>query len=217
MKEEVLKKVYIVEQLEYEKDLVHKLFEENKIDHIFLKGSRVRELYPEPWMRISADVDVLVREDDFKKSGELLKQSGHTFSRRDEHSESYRSAVNTQLDLHHDAIPKGRKGYEVAKRVWDDAAIKDGTKHEYLMTTDMLYFIHIAHIAKHFVMGGGNKYSITDVIYMKKAYGDKLARNMMVGTGFFASCGNEKAAIIEEMPVKPPFDSSIYLLSYTKY
>lgn len=178
-----LQKIYIVEQLNYEKDLVAKLFEQSGIDYMFLKGVVIRELYPEPWMRISADVDVLVREKDYRRAEKLLKKNGHRLSRRDIHSSEFYSNAGTQLDIHQSAIPPGIKGYEVSKRVWDDAKLAVGTLHEYRMTPDMLYFIHIAHIAKHFKMGGGNVYSIKDVIYINKAYGEGLARELLSEAG----------------------------------
>ena len=37
-----------------------------------LKGSVVRDLYPERWMRTSADIDLLIREDQEKTCEELL-------------------------------------------------------------------------------------------------------------------------------------------------
>ena len=199
-----LRKVYIVEQLNYEKDLVAKLFEEAGIDYMFLKGAVIRDLYPEPWMRISADVDVLVREEDYKGAEKTLRDNGHSLDRRDLHSTSFRSSVGTQLDLHVSPIPEGRKGYEISRRVWDDAKLGSGTLHEFRMTPDMLYFIHIAHIAKHFMMGGGNEYSIKDVIYINKAYGKGLARELLSEAGLL-----EFAEIIEEIASHKKNDDTI--------
>lgn len=194
MKEKDLKKIYIVEQLNYEKKLVKDFFEEAGIDYIFLKGAFIRDLYTNPWERISADVDVLVREEDYQRAKSVLESHGHKIMERDEHGITFINEYDTQLDLHVNAIPPKRKGYEVALRAWDSATLVPDTKHEYRLTPDMLYFIHIAHVAKHFVMGGGNIYSIKDVIYIEKEYGKGLARDLLREAGLL-----EFAEKIEEI------------------
>ena len=45
---------------------------EAKIPHIPLKGSVLRYEYPEPWMRTSCDIDILVKRTDIDRACEIL-------------------------------------------------------------------------------------------------------------------------------------------------
>jgi len=56
--------VFRYENFKYETDRLCKTFDEQKIPYILLKGAVIRDFYPEPWMRTSCDLDVLVKEED---------------------------------------------------------------------------------------------------------------------------------------------------------
>ena len=56
----VFKAVYRHQQLKYEYERLVKSLEKEKIPFLPLKGSVIRSRYPEPWMRTSSDIDVLV-------------------------------------------------------------------------------------------------------------------------------------------------------------
>ena len=58
---------YRVSNLEYEYKRVCNVLEEAGIDYLPLKGAVIRPLYPEPWMRVSCDIDILVHQDAFQK------------------------------------------------------------------------------------------------------------------------------------------------------
>ena len=65
--------VYRYEKIKYELDTIIQLFEREKIDCILLKGSYLRKYYPEPWLRTSCDIDVLVDKSDLKKATEIFE------------------------------------------------------------------------------------------------------------------------------------------------
>ncbi len=54
--------VYRYEQIQYEYEQICEVLEKAKIPFIPLKGSVIRQYYPEPWMRTSCDIDILVKE-----------------------------------------------------------------------------------------------------------------------------------------------------------
>ena len=60
------------ERINYELEEICKLFEAEKIDHIPLKGSVMRRYYSQPWMRTSADIDMLVKEEDAERAEAVL-------------------------------------------------------------------------------------------------------------------------------------------------
>ena len=54
--------VYRYEQIQYELEQICETLNEANIPFIPLKGSVIRSLYPEPWMRTSCDIDIFVDE-----------------------------------------------------------------------------------------------------------------------------------------------------------
>ena len=46
---------------------IRTLFNNNEIDHVFLKGSVLKELYPTPETRRMGDIDVLIRVEQYEK------------------------------------------------------------------------------------------------------------------------------------------------------
>ena len=52
---------------------VIKAFEQEDIDHIFLKGYEIKHCYPVTELRSMSDVDILIRKEDREKSDKILK------------------------------------------------------------------------------------------------------------------------------------------------
>lgn len=140
-----------------ELSVISNLFEEAQIDHIALKGALLRDFYPEPWMRTSCDIDILVKNDDLARACELLSSKAeYKQTARTGHDVSFYSPTGVHLELHfslvEDSIFSDRT--YMFESVWDRTVVADGKKHTYLMTEEMFYFYHIAHMAKHFLCGG---------------------------------------------------------------
>ena len=64
--------VYRTEQIVYDLNNVCSCLEENGVDFIPLKGSVIRNLYPEKWMRTSCDIDILVKKEDCQRAENIL-------------------------------------------------------------------------------------------------------------------------------------------------
>ena len=56
----IFKAVYRYESIDYEYERLCVSLEDAKICFMPLKGSVIRKYYPEPWMRTSCDIDILV-------------------------------------------------------------------------------------------------------------------------------------------------------------
>ncbi|MBQ4600490.1 MAG: nucleotidyltransferase family protein [Oscillospiraceae bacterium] len=127
------------------------------VPHIPLKGSVLRGSYPESWMRTSCDIDVLVKQEDLQTAVSALEKAlEYTKAGADAHEISLFSKNGVHLELHHDLIEENWRsgGEEVLQTVWQHArpACAGGCTKQ--MPDDLFYFYHIAHMAKHFVLGG---------------------------------------------------------------
>jgi len=156
-KQILLKSVFRYEMQNGQQIKVCRLFEENEICHIALKGAVLRNFYPEPWLRTSCDIDILIYPEDLERAIEVLKNNGYLYKGKGSHDASFYSDDNVHVELHYDVIEKEYRVADVSDvlcDIWQYASPKPNFKYEYVLTDEMFYFYHIAHMAKHFVQGG---------------------------------------------------------------
>ncbi|MDY2880853.1 MAG: nucleotidyltransferase family protein [Candidatus Borkfalkiaceae bacterium] len=147
--------LYRCENLTADLESLGKTLAENGIDYLPLKGAVLRAEYPEPWMRTSCDIDVLVREEDAEKAKEVLTGRGYRFEGKGTHDLSFFSPSEVHIELHYGLIESDTVGKAdlPLRAVWENA-VKKGEGREYAMTEEFFYYYHVAHTAKHLVHGG---------------------------------------------------------------
>lgn len=153
----LLKAIYRYEQLNYEFHRLCEALETAKIPFLPLKGSVLRNYYPEPWMRTSCDIDILVHEEDLERGVSYLSQTlGYDRIERGSHDFSLYKSNDIHLELHFDLVEEGRanNAIDVLQSVWDNASLCKNSAYRYEMNDSYFYFYHIAHMAKHFEVGG---------------------------------------------------------------
>lgn len=162
----LFKAVYRYERLRYELEMICKLLEEMQIPFLPLKGSVIRDYYPEPWMRTSGDLDILVPKEHCEKiMAVLVEQYGYRYWGGTAHDFSLLSPRKVHVELHYLLVEEGlvHEACEVLADVWNGALKKEGYGFQYEMTDEMFYFYHIAHMAKHFQEGGCGIRSFMDL------------------------------------------------------
>lgn len=145
------------EQLNYDFNQLCQTLENAAIPFIPLKGSVLRRYYPEPWMRTSCDIDILVHKKDLDSAIDCLaKTLNFEITGRATHDVSLFSPQRIHVELHFDLVEEGRanKAISVLSKVWDNVRVCDGFNYKYEMLDEYFYFYHIAHMAKHFETGG---------------------------------------------------------------
>ena len=172
--------------------------EEAAIPFIPLKGAVLRRYYPEAWLRNSCDIDVLVKEADLDRAIAFLTQKkGYTYQSRGSHDVTLLSPNQKSIELHYCLIEESESvsslSSSVLLTVWDNAILKEGYRYYYEMPDDMFYFYHIAHMAKHFTIGGaGIRYFLDLSVLDGLAACDQEARDALLKAGglytFASSC-----------------------------
>ena len=158
--------VYRYKGIEAELEALCNVLEDAKIRFIPLKGSVLRNYYPEPWMRTSCDIDVYVDNEQLEAAITALKDGlGYTEHERCAHDVSLFSEGGIHVELHFELIEDDRvnKATEILSRVWDYTRAAEGYSYRYEMSDDMFYFYHIAHMMKHFEIGGCGVRSFLDI------------------------------------------------------
>ena len=184
---EQLTAVYRYERLQYEFDRICTVLEVAAIPFIPLKGAVMRTLYPEPWMRTSSDIDVLVQASALDAAvAQLVKACGYTEQSRGSHDVALLAKSGHRIELHYDLIEDGciQNAAEILGTVWDTVILQEGRTHCYQMPDELFYFYHIAHMAKHFENGGCGIRPILDLWLLNRTgNAEAKKRETLLGKG----------------------------------
>ncbi|MBQ8768974.1 MAG: nucleotidyltransferase family protein [Oscillospiraceae bacterium] len=186
-------------QLDYELTRICDALEQAKIPFIPLKGAVIRKFYPQPWMRTSCDIDVLVHEEDLERAVETLvsKLSYTTDHKKKYHDVWLFSPSGIHLELHFSILETMENIDQLLSRVWEFAA--PVTPYRYALSSDFLAFHLLAHMSYHFTGGGCGIRSLLDIFLLReqKVYDEAVLR------GYLAQCGIEKFydAVVELISV----------------
>lgn len=167
--EQRLTAIFRYEQMRYDYEQLCMALEEAGIDYMPLKGAVIRELYPEPWMRTSCDIDILVRETDFEKATELLMQKlDYKIEEQTSNVNAFSLPSMTNVELHHFFL-EFEDDKEFIPTVWSKSRVKENTNHHFIMDEELFYAHQTAHMAKHVVAGGCGIRPFLDLFLMMKA------------------------------------------------
>ena len=153
----IFNEIYYYEKLNYTYQMLCETLENARIAFLPLKGCILRQYYPQPWMRTSGDIDLLVHKDDFSSAETVLTSAlGLTKTGETKHDVSFHSADGIHLELHYELIERGRAGKacQVLERIWEHATPVQGKSYQHELDDAMFYFYHVAHMAKHFESAG---------------------------------------------------------------
>ncbi len=163
------------------------LFEKNKITHIPLKGSVLKSLYPEPWLRTSCDIDILIKPEDLQKATNLLNEKGYQYQYKSAHDILFVSENGVNVELHFDTIEKENSvgnSDDILTNIWNYASPKEKGRYEYILSEEMFIFYHIAHMAQHFLNGGCGMRPFIDIFVLRNIYGsDIIIKNELIKIG----------------------------------
>lgn len=154
--------IYRYERIQYEYERICATLQGAKIPFIPLKGSVVRQYYPEPWMRTSCDIDILVAEENLDAAiVRLVKDLAYEQGEKCFHDVSLTSPCGVHLELHYNLIEKDEKIDALLKKPWEHTVTNDNLCH--LMTNEYLLFYLLSHMKHHLLKGGCGVRSFLDV------------------------------------------------------
>ena len=153
----IFKAAYRYERMQYEYNNICNALETAEIPFLPLKGSVLRNYYPEPWMRTSCDIDILVHHEDLERAiSYLMDNMNYVLKKRSIHDVSLLSPIGIHLELHFDLVEEWRANNapRILRSVWENVQLHENSSCWYEMNDAFFYFYHIAHMAKHFEDGG---------------------------------------------------------------
>ena len=187
--EQIFTAVYRYENINYELERLKETLEEAEIPFIPLKGSVIRKYYPEPWMRTSCDIDVLVKEKDADKASKVLAERlQYKINEKGQHDVSLFSPSNIHVELHFKLMDIEFKQVSALSDVWSGREVEPVSEYEYTMSNELFLLYHIYHMAKHFVHGGCGVKPFIDLWIIKNKIGfdGGKAQKMLQESGLLA-------------------------------
>ena len=181
--------VYRYQKLNYELEQICQTLEDANIAFVPLKGSVIRKYYPEPWMRTSCDIDVLVHEEDLDRAVAHLQEHLHYTKddKRNYHDISMFSPNGIHLELHFQINEANTDLDSLLSRVWNYTVSIEG-RDEQLLTSEFFVFHQIAHAVHHFIEGGCGVRPFLDIWFLRK----KLIYDEQQVMIFCKTCGIAK-------------------------
>ena len=157
---------------------IYSCLEKEGIEYIPLKGAVIRSYYPEPWMRTSCDIDILVKKENLDRAIDALVQNCHytTDHKITYHDVSLYSPFGMHLELHFNINENISKYDAVLEQVWEYSCVSNESAFKYLQNVEFLTFHMTAHSAYHFVSGGCGLRSVLDLWILKQSLGNEALR-----------------------------------------
>ena len=184
-------------QMDRVNHLLCKTLEEGEIPFIPLKGAVLRYYYPQPWMRTSCDIDVLVPVERLEEAACLLvDRLQYRRGGKGDHDISMYAPEGVHIELHYSAVDEGRfpESQKLLSQIWNSVYLAEGSRFHHLLHDEMFYFYHIAHMAKHFENGGCGIRPFLDlwILNHKVDYDSKARQNLCQqgGMGDFDRAAN---------------------------
>lgn len=165
---QLLASVYRTERFRHELKGLARVFQDAKIPYIPLKGSVLRAYYPEPWMRTSSDIDLLVQEEYLDRAGRAItEEATYTARGRWKGERSYFSPGGIHLELHFYDEEDDEEG-AAFRDIWNYAKPVEENAFCMQVEWEFFYLHHVLHMAKHFSHGGCGIRPFLDLALMKE-------------------------------------------------
>lgn len=181
-----------------ELERVYRLFDQNNIDYMPLKGSIMKFLYPKPELRTMGDADILFRQEQEKQINQLLTDAGFALGgENDYHIEWVSDCLH--MELHRNLLPKRKTLFnEYYSDPWRYACVQNGSR--YAMSIEDEFLFLLVHFTKHYLGSGiGCRQAVDLWVYLMKHpdLNERLLREKM-----------------EQMKLCRFYDSVLELLNY---
>lgn len=124
------------------------------IRFMLLKGSVIKEYYPKPSMRQMTDIDILYDEENQKGVFEIMKSFGYKCISLGGNSDDFHKNPYYTFEFHRELFKDTYGFFPDFSFVWQNAKKSADNPYEYFMSSEDLYLHHIAHMYKHYKLGG---------------------------------------------------------------
>ena len=159
---------------EAEAQRIFQKFEDAGIYCIPLKGFLLKNLYPQPYMRLSADVDLLCKPDQMRQAEAILLSLQYTLRHQGECHDVYTKAPNLTVEVHGKLFRASYDWNEILPQAWSRAVPYQDYRYICQFTPEDFYCYTLMHTGKHLLSAGsGFRYALDQFLFLEK-YADSM-------------------------------------------
>ncbi|MBU1145846.1 MAG: nucleotidyltransferase family protein [Firmicutes bacterium] len=141
---------------------VDEIFNLSNIEHIFLKGSFLKGIYPDTYMRSMGDIDILVRKDKMNEVHQVLNSSGYFNWANSTNHDCFVKDKDIFLEIHPQLDTDFDDKYDgLFLDIWSNA--KCTSKHRFEFKSEFMLAYLMYHNAKHLSSSGIGLRNILDI------------------------------------------------------
>ena len=149
---------------------LHAAFTQASVPYIVFKGPEIAAYYRVPALRAYGDIDILVREADKEKAGEILENTGFRCGNKAAEHEWCYGRSNSEIELHHRLLYDDNLNEErllaFTDTVWEHSKTADGIKYQ--LEPEFHFVFLLLHLRKHFLWAGVGIRQFMDLAAMIK-------------------------------------------------
>lgn len=156
------------EQQMFEIKRICEAFNQNGIEYMLLKGTKLKKLYPKSDMRVMGDADILIRPEQYDLIKPIVSGFGFTQKVESDHELTWQKS-SLLLELHKRLIPSYNKDYyEYFGDGWKLAKPCREQQNVYEMSVADEFIYLFTHLSKHYRDGGIGVRHMTDLwVYLR--------------------------------------------------
>jgi hypothetical protein len=159
---------------------LREIFNKNGIDFILLKGSYLKSIYPESYMRSMGDIDCLIRKESMELAHEVLEKNGYKNWVVSANHDCFMKYKDINVEVHPKLDSEFTEGYEaLLQNPWKNA--RKVSEHEHVLKAEFNLLYHVYHMIKHIYSSGVGFRSIVDLCVMVKCLKKTIDYNYFNG------------------------------------
>ena len=144
--------------------------QQSGVNFMLLKGSRIKEFYPKESMRQMSDIDILYDESKRDSLLKIMKSHGYTLYSWSENSDDFSKKPYYTFEFHRELFFDDYGFVPDFSFVWDNASVDEENSCKHIMSDSDLYIHSVAHMYKHFVLGGfGVRFLVDTYLLLQNA------------------------------------------------
>lgn len=182
---------------------INTLFDNNSIEYMYIKGTSISKYYKDPYLRAGSDIDVVVKDKDYKKTYKLLIDNGYKQEMKVDDEAHLISPSGILIDLHNSFI-------ETSNILNNYLITKFNINHE--LNIEDSYMLTIAHSVKHFKRGVIDLRLFTDLFFLKDKINDYSNINKMLNELGLLEYNNIILRYLDLILGKIDYDDTLRLL-----
>lgn len=160
--------LYRYMQLKNEARSLYATLDNAGVEYMVLKGSEIRKHYPSPEMRVSSDIDVLVKDGELERVLKILEDElGYTVGIKTPYDVSTFAPSGVHVEVHYKLTSEEERYDASLADAWETSLPDGESENRRVMNPELLFAYNVMHTAKHFHNGGCGVRFIMDLFVLE--------------------------------------------------